>query len=64
MDSKKVKKKIANLEMLRRMEKDIELLSTLKTRKLQDLGHIMRCKKHEILRKIEGKGKNVDRKET
>jgi len=52
--------KITNEEVLRRMGKQTELLSTLKKRKIEYLGHIIRGEKYEILRiimegKIEGR---------
>ena len=48
--------KITNETVLNRMRKQLEVLSTVKERKLRYLGHIMRGPKYEILRLIiEGK---------
>lgn len=52
--------RITNIEVLNRMQKQKELLYTIKKRKIQYIGHIMRGDKYEILRliiegKIEGK---------
>lgn len=48
--------RVTNEEVLRRMGKDKELLSTVKERKLKYVGHIMRGDRYEVLRLvIEGK---------
>ena len=48
--------KVSNDEVLRRMEKQRELLLTIKQRKTQYLGHVMRGKKYQLLQLIiEGK---------
>ncbi|XP_030746803.1 uncharacterized protein LOC115875475 [Sitophilus oryzae] len=48
--------RVTNEEVLRRMSKDRELLSTVKERKLQYVVHIMRDNRYEVLRLvIEGK---------
>ena len=48
--------KVTNIEVLRRMNKSKEILQTVKERKLQYLGQIMRGEIYEILRLIiEGK---------
>jgi ribosomal 50S subunit-associated protein YjgA (DUF615 family) len=48
--------KVSNIEVLARMRKEKELLVTVKKKKLQYLGHILRGRKYEILRVIlEGK---------
>jgi hypothetical protein len=44
--------KISNVRVLHMMNKSPEILSTIKRRKLQYLGHIMRGKKYELLRII------------
>lgn len=43
------KDKITNIEVLRRMNKETEIIKTVKSRKLQYLGHIMRNEKRYIL---------------
>ncbi|KAL6432029.1 hypothetical protein ACFW04_007456 [Cataglyphis niger] len=44
--------RITNVEVLNRMRKQKELLFTIKTRKIHNLGHIMRGEKYELLRLI------------
>lgn len=44
--------KISNAEVMHRMNKSPEILSTIKRRKLQYLGHIMRGEKYGLLRVI------------
>lgn len=58
--------KITNIDVLRRMGKDTEILFTVKERKLQYLGHISRNQKYGLLQliiqgKIQGK-RNVGRR--
>lgn len=43
---------VTNVEVLRRMEKGVEILHEVKKRKLQYLGHIMRGQRYEILQLI------------
>lgn len=43
---------ITNLEVLRRMEKEVEVVKEIKKRKLTYLGHIMRGPKYELLHLI------------
>lgn len=43
---------VTNVEVLRRMEKDVEIRHEVKKRKLQYLGHIMRGPRYEILQLI------------
>lgn len=52
--------RVTNAEVLERMSKSKELLDTVKERKIQYLGHVMRGEKYELLRivlegKIKGK---------
>lgn len=52
--------RITNAEVMRRMCKEKEIISTIKKRKLQYLGHIMRGEKYQLLQiimqgKIQGK---------
>lgn len=48
--------RITNDEVLQRMQKQKEILNTIKERKMQYLGHVMRGGRYEILRLIiEGK---------
>ena len=50
--------RIRNEEVLRRLGKERELIKTIKKRKLEYLGHIMRGEKYRLLRLIlEGKVK-------
>lgn len=44
--------KVSNEKILEKMNKSLEILSTIKRRKLQYLGHIMRGEKYELLRVI------------
>lgn len=44
--------KISNVEVLQRVNKDCEVIKTIKTRKLQYLGHLMRGEKYSLLRNI------------
>uniref|UniRef100_A0A8D8LLB2 Endonuclease-reverse transcriptase n=1 Tax=Cacopsylla melanoneura TaxID=428564 RepID=A0A8D8LLB2_9HEMI len=44
--------KISNLEVLRRMNKNLEVVKTIKSRKLKYFGHMMRGEKYEILHRI------------
>lgn len=44
--------KVTNKEVLRRVEKETELIFTIQRRKLEYLGHVMRGPKYEILRLI------------
>ena len=52
--------RVTNVEVLRRMDKDMELLGIVKRRKAAYFGHVFRGHKYELLRliiqgKIEGK---------
>jgi hypothetical protein len=52
--------KVTNIEVLQRMKKECEVIKTVKIRKIQYLGHIMRGEKYVLLRlimqgKIQGK---------
>ena len=52
--------RVTNAKVLQRMSKSKELLDTMKERKVQNLGHVMRGEKYEVLRivlegKIKGK---------
>ncbi|CAG9827057.1 unnamed protein product [Diabrotica balteata] len=44
--------RVTNAEVLRRLQKDCEVIKHIKTRKLEYLDHITRCAKYEILRLI------------
>uniref|UniRef100_A0A8D8X732 Uncharacterized protein n=1 Tax=Cacopsylla melanoneura TaxID=428564 RepID=A0A8D8X732_9HEMI len=44
--------KITNVEVLNRMQKEKELLQTIKERKIQYLGHILRGEKYALLQLI------------
>ena len=44
--------KVTNVEVLRRMQKEKELVFTIKKRKLQYLGHVMRGDKYQLLQLI------------
>ena len=44
--------RVTNVKVLRRMQKEAELLNTIERRKLQYLGHILRGEKYGILHLI------------
>ncbi|KAI5753273.1 hypothetical protein M8J77_025408 [Diaphorina citri] len=44
--------KVTNKEVLRRMDKERELMNIIKTRKLQYFGHVMRGEKYQLLHRI------------
>lgn len=44
--------RISNIEVLTRMQKEVEVISTIKKRKLEYLGHIMRGPKYRLLQLI------------
>lgn len=44
--------KVSNLEVLRRMNKNVEVLKTIKTRKLEYFGHMIRGEKYTLLQLI------------
>ncbi|CAG9837313.1 unnamed protein product [Diabrotica balteata] len=44
--------RVTNVEVLRRMRKDKEVLNTIKARKLQYLGHVVRRERYNLLQLI------------
>jgi len=50
--------RIANAEVLNRMQKECEIVNAIKKRKLQYLGYIMRGQKYTLLQLIERLGED------
>jgi len=53
--------KVTNVEVLRRIGKELEVMNNIKSRKLQDFGHMLRGEEYQLLH-LTLQGKNCGKR--